>query len=154
MSIMAPTVVRGSMPQLLVNDSPGSSWIRSSPLRNAFGGHVIGSTARLRRLTSGSGSPVNTITYGCVSSTQSVTPVARPGSPQLDASPAVVAALEVREGVVQHGRADGPRPAEVVVRALRPGACPTGMPRSSERSTVRAGTRSVSESTLGSATAR
>ena len=42
------------------NESPGSRRISASPLRNAFGGHVIGSTARLRRSTSGSGSPVNT----------------------------------------------------------------------------------------------
>src|SRR4029453_8254649 len=35
--------------------------------------------------------------------------------PQLDASSAVLTALEVGEGVVQHGRAYGARPAEVVV---------------------------------------
>ena len=38
--------------------SPGSSTSRPSPVRNAFGAQVIGSTARLRRATSGSGSPV------------------------------------------------------------------------------------------------
>ena len=35
---------------------------RLSPLRNALGGHDIGSTASARRATSGSGSPLNTIT--------------------------------------------------------------------------------------------
>ena len=52
---------RGVIPHVLVNDSPGSSRSTSSPLRNAFGGQVIGSTARLRRSTSGSGSPVKSI---------------------------------------------------------------------------------------------
>ena len=53
----------GLMPQALVNDWPGSRRTRSCPLRNAFGGQVMGSTARLRRSTSGSGSPVNSIRY-------------------------------------------------------------------------------------------
>ena len=48
-------------PHTPVNESPGSSTIRSSVVRKAFGGQVIGSTARLRRSTSGSGSPVNSI---------------------------------------------------------------------------------------------
>ena len=52
----------GVIPHVLVNEPPGSSRISASPLRNAFGGQVIGSTARLRRSTSGSGSPVNSIT--------------------------------------------------------------------------------------------
>jgi hypothetical protein len=52
------------MPHAPVNEEPGSSRIRASPVRNAFGGHVIGSTARQRRLTSGSGSPVKSIKYG------------------------------------------------------------------------------------------
>ena len=51
----------GVIPQVLVNEPPGSSRISASPVRNAFGGQVIGSTARLRRLTSGSGSPVKSI---------------------------------------------------------------------------------------------
>ena len=51
----------GAIPHVLVNESPGSRRISDSPLRNAFGGHVIGSTARLRRSTSGSGSPVKSI---------------------------------------------------------------------------------------------
>ena len=53
--------ILGTMPQLLVVDSPGSSLIRPSPLRKAFGAQVMGSTARLRLATSGSGSPVNSI---------------------------------------------------------------------------------------------
>ena len=53
----------GVIPHVLVNEPPGSSRITASPVRNAFGGQVIGSTARLRRLTSGSGSPVKSITY-------------------------------------------------------------------------------------------
>ena len=52
------------MPQALVNEVPGSRRIRWSPVRKAFGGQVIGSTARLRLATSGSGSPVKTIRYG------------------------------------------------------------------------------------------
>ena len=53
--------VAGVRPQVPVNESPGSSRISASPVRNAFGGQVIGSTARPRRSTSGSGSPVKTI---------------------------------------------------------------------------------------------
>ena len=55
--------VAGVSPQLPAKESPGSSRISASPVRNAFGGQVIGSTARLRRFTSGSGSPVKTIRY-------------------------------------------------------------------------------------------
>lgn len=51
----------GAMPHVLVNEEPGSSLIRASPVRNAFGGQVMGSTARLRRWTSGSGSPLKSI---------------------------------------------------------------------------------------------
>ena len=53
----------GERPHVLVNEPPGSSRITASPVRNAFGGQVMGSTARLRRLTSGSGSPVKSIRY-------------------------------------------------------------------------------------------
>ena len=45
----------GAMPHAVVYARPGSSRTTASPERNAFGGHVIGSTAKLRRLTSGSG---------------------------------------------------------------------------------------------------
>ena len=51
----------GVSPHPLVNDSPGSCRISASPVRNAFGGQVIGSTARRAGSTSGSGSPVKTI---------------------------------------------------------------------------------------------
>ena len=54
----------GLIPQSPTHDAPGSSAISASPVRNAFGGQVIGSTARLRRPTSESASPVNSITYG------------------------------------------------------------------------------------------
>ena len=54
----------GRMPHLPVNDWPGSRRIRSFPVWNAFGGQVMGSTARLRRSMSGSGSPVNSMRYG------------------------------------------------------------------------------------------
>ena len=50
-----------AMPHLPVNEDPGSSLIRFSLVRNAFGGQVIGSTARLRRRTLGSGSPLKSI---------------------------------------------------------------------------------------------
>ena len=50
-----------AMPHVLVNEAPGSRRIRASPVRNAFGGQVMGSTARLRRRTSGSGSPLKSI---------------------------------------------------------------------------------------------
>jgi hypothetical protein len=58
-----PKVVSGSpaMPHVPVQEQPGSNLIKESPVRNAFGGHVIGSTARLRRLTLGSGSPLKSI---------------------------------------------------------------------------------------------
>ena len=52
----------GRSPQAAVADSPGSSTRRPSPERNAFGAHVIGSTAMLRREISGSGSPVKSCT--------------------------------------------------------------------------------------------
>src|SRR5262245_44300193 len=50
-----------AMPQVLMTSEPGSSLIRPTPVRNAFGGQVIGSTARLRRRTSGRWSPVKSI---------------------------------------------------------------------------------------------
>src|SRR5262249_7705920 len=50
-----------AMPHEPVNEEPGFSLIRASPVRNAFGGQVIGSTARLRRPMSGSGSPLKSI---------------------------------------------------------------------------------------------
>ena len=53
-----------AMPHVPLNEEPGSSRIRASMVRNAFGGQVIGSTARLRRLTLGSGSPLKSIKYG------------------------------------------------------------------------------------------
>src|SRR4029079_19252958 len=59
----------GEIPQVVVTDAPGSSTMSPSPLRNAFGAQVIGSTASPRRWTSG-WSPVNTIRYGYPSSTQ------------------------------------------------------------------------------------
>jgi hypothetical protein len=49
------------MPHVLVNETPGSSRTRASPVRNAFGGQVIGSTARLRRLKFGMESPLKII---------------------------------------------------------------------------------------------
>ena len=52
------------MPQALVNDSPGAKETNASRVWNAFGGQVMGSIARLRLATSGSGSPVNSIRYG------------------------------------------------------------------------------------------
>jgi hypothetical protein len=53
-----------AIPHVLVNEDPGSRRITASPVRNAFGGQVMGSMARLRRLTLGSGSPLNSIKYG------------------------------------------------------------------------------------------
>ena len=50
-----------SMPHVPVQEYPDSSPIKETPVRKAFGGQVIGSTARLRRLTSGSGSPLKSI---------------------------------------------------------------------------------------------
>ena len=54
-------VHRGADPQAPACVSPGSRRTRPSPLRKAFGAHVIGSTARLRRAPTGSGSPVKII---------------------------------------------------------------------------------------------
>jgi DHA2 family multidrug resistance protein-like MFS transporter len=48
-------------PEPAAGVAPGSNTTRASPVRNALGGHVIGSTAMLRRFTSGSGSPVKSI---------------------------------------------------------------------------------------------
>src|SRR5262245_40444238 len=55
---LAPMRASVGMPHVPVNEEPGFSLIRDSPIRNAFGGQVIGSTARLRRPTSGSESPL------------------------------------------------------------------------------------------------
>ena len=55
--------LRGVIPHVLVTTSPGSRRVSPSPLLNAFGGQLMGSTARPRRSTSGR-SPVNSITYG------------------------------------------------------------------------------------------
>src|SRR4051812_7882291 len=52
----------GEIPQAAMKGSSGCSRTSASPVEKAFGGHVIGSTATLLRLTSGSGSPLNTIT--------------------------------------------------------------------------------------------
>jgi hypothetical protein len=49
------------VPNAPVHDSPGSSRITSLAVRKSFGGHVIGSTATLRRFTTGSASPVKII---------------------------------------------------------------------------------------------
>jgi hypothetical protein len=54
----------GEIPHAPEWDSPGSRRTSPSPLTNAFGAQVIGSTARLRRSTSGSPSPVKIIRYG------------------------------------------------------------------------------------------
>jgi len=61
------------IPQVPANVSPGSSRITSSPVRNAFGGQVIGSTASARLATSGRGSPVKSCTCFHASSAQTVT---------------------------------------------------------------------------------
>ena len=53
-----------AMPHAPAADSPGPRRITESPVRNAFGGQVIGSTASARLFTSGSGSPVNSIGTG------------------------------------------------------------------------------------------
>ncbi len=52
----------GVIPHTVVNDCPGSRRITDSPVRKALGGQVIGSTARLRRFTSGRVSPVKSMT--------------------------------------------------------------------------------------------
>jgi hypothetical protein len=57
----ASGVYARAMPHILVHERPGSNRIRAIPVRNAFGGQVIGSTARLRRLTLGNGSPLKTM---------------------------------------------------------------------------------------------
>jgi hypothetical protein len=64
--------LHGEIPHVPSNVSPGSSRIRPSPVLNAFGGQVIGSTAKPRRLTSGK-SPVKSCTYGHDLSAQTVT---------------------------------------------------------------------------------
>src|SRR6516165_2036641 len=59
-----PCALPRAIPHVLVNEEPGSSRIRAPPVRNAFGGHVIGSTARLRRLKFGRESPLKIMKYG------------------------------------------------------------------------------------------
>src|SRR5207247_10482088 len=62
----------GAMPQEPVKGSPGSRSTSASRVWKAFGGHVIGSTARLRRATSGRGSPVESMRKPYDSSTHTV----------------------------------------------------------------------------------
>jgi hypothetical protein len=50
-----------AMPHVPVHELPDSSMIKEDPVRNAFGGQVIGSTARLRRLTLARESPLKSI---------------------------------------------------------------------------------------------
>jgi hypothetical protein len=75
-----PCALPRAMPHVLVNEEPGSSRTKASPVRNAFGGHVIGSTARLRRLKFGRESPLKIMRYGKLWSTQSETCIPRSGS--------------------------------------------------------------------------
>ena len=94
------------MPHVLENDAFGSSTTTSVSVWNPFGGQVIGSTARLRRATSGSGSPRK----------DHYVPVALVG-PERHAVPVGVrepyggallrVPLEIREAVVEHGLPDG-----------------------------------------------
>ena len=106
------------MPHVLVNEPPGSSLIRASPVRNAFGGQVIGSTARLRRRTSGSVSPREEHQIGVAL----VDPERDPSSvvriSELDTSEAILVPFEVGECVVERRRADLPRLPEIVFRVL------------------------------------
>jgi hypothetical protein len=107
----------GAMPQVLVTVRPGSRRIRASPVRNAFGGHVMGSTARLRRSTSRSGSPGEQHQVPVALVYPEGEPAPAAGVREFDASDAVDA-LEVGEGVVELGLADRSRLAEVVVGAV------------------------------------
>ena len=63
--LAAASCASARIPQRTVTDSRGCRTIRSVPLPNAFGGHVIGSTATAARRRSGSsGSLVNTCSQG------------------------------------------------------------------------------------------
>ena len=112
----------GVMPHVLVSEPPGSSLIRASPVRKAFGGQVMGSTARLRRRrASGSVSPVKSIEYkGEPSSTRQrdAGSVVRINGQPSAASEAILVPYEVGECVVERRRADLPRLPEIVFRIL------------------------------------
>ena len=107
-------------PHTPVNESPGSSTIRSSPVRNAFGGQVMGSTARLRRSTSGQriAREQHQPAVGLVDPQHE--PGVAVGPHELDAGHTVRVPLEIGECVVELRRPDRPRPPEVVLRVRRP----------------------------------
>src|SRR5581483_833435 len=66
-------LLQRAIPHVPSKTSPGSRRIRLSPELNAFGGHVIGSTAKPRRPMSGR-SPLKRCTHGHDASAQTVTP--------------------------------------------------------------------------------
>ncbi len=91
---------RRTSPQRTVTDSLGCKTIRSSPLANAFGGHVIGSTATAaRRRSSSSGSLVKTCSQGLAASIHMAVVSPPPGEP--DPGEAVRLPAQAGKGVVE-----------------------------------------------------
>ena len=121
-----------------VCEAPGSRVTRASPLRKAFGGQVIGSTASPRRSTAGVAREHHEVRIALVDPERRLR---RPSDAStVDAGETVVVALEVGEAVVEFRAADRPRQRKSS-SVPSTATVPTGMPRSSERSAVRAGTR-------------
>ena len=88
--------------------------MRLSPLRNAFGGQVMGSTARARRSTSGTiAREQHQVRVGLVDPQRKGDPAV--GIRELDPGEAVLVSLEISEPVVELRVADGSRLAKVVV---------------------------------------
>ena len=137
-SARSPTRSRSTRPARARSDD--------SPVRNAFGGQVIGSTARLRLATSGSGSPVNTMQVGIALVHPERERRAAVRVVQHDARATVGAALEVGVGVVEHGSRRSASPSRSRTRCPRRARSRTGRPRSSESSDVRPGTRRLAVS--------
>src|SRR6516165_3154347 len=106
-----------AMPHVPVNDEPGFSLIRASPVRNAFGGQVIGSTARLRRRTSGSGSPLKSIVRVALVDPErdfsSVVQISK-----LHTSETLLVPREISERMVEPCRADPSRRLKIVFRVI------------------------------------
>ena len=114
------------MPQALVTRSPGSRRIRSSPLRNAFGGQVIGSTARLRRADVGQRVPGEELQVRVALVDPEGQAVPLLGSRSSTRASPSSSALEVGEGVVERRRADRPSAGGSRTRSPRPASSRPG----------------------------
>jgi hypothetical protein len=108
----------GDRPHFAATDSPGSRMTTACPLGKACGGQVMGSTARLRRLTSGRSSPEYSIRLGvCLVGPEREADFAL-STQERDTRETVLIALEVGEAMVEPRLADGPCRPEIELRSV------------------------------------